>query len=681
MTDKKIQDIDKARIEIENLRKEIIRHQELYYVKESPEISDEDFDFKYRLLQSLESDYPTLGSPESPTSRVGGQVDQRFASVKHLTPMLSLYTETNTTEEGAFGFHARVCKDLHAPSDAQIEYIAELKFDGLAVNLRYEKRLLVCASTRGDGLYGEDVTHTVRTLSSVPSFLPDDAPDLIEVRGEVCMRRSDFEDLNRQQKLLGQKEFVNPRNAASGSVRQLNAEVTRVRPLVFFAYGRGHADASHGEMVAQSQFLDSLEAWGFHVDPRRRVVFGPLCLANFHQEIGSARDQLDFDIDGVVYKVNQFAAQRELGSVSRQPRWAVAHKYPPQQKTTQLNGIDVQVGRTGKLTPVARLAPVFVGGVTVSNVTLHNVFDVRRKQIRVSDVVTVQRAGDVIPEIVAAHGIRRPLYVSNFRMPSSCPSCGSPVLREKGQTDHRCTGGLVCPPQSKQAVLHYAHRRAVDIEGMGEKLVDQLIDGGLVKSLADIYRITMKELISIDRMGEKSAFNILSSIDKAKTPTLPKFIFGLGIRHVGESTAKELSNHFGTLRSIMDASKDELLNAADVGPVVAQSIYDFFLQDSNRKIIEDMKMLGVVWGENKKDDSLPQSLNGKTFVVSGTFSIDRENIKSMIEAYGGKVASSLSKKTNVFIVGDAPSSGKVTKAQDLGIDQWSESDLMREIKK
>ena len=657
---------------ISDLRAEILHHQNLYYLEDAPSISDAEFDAKYQELQALEMEHPTLASPDSPTQRVGGKAADGFKKNKLAVAMLSLYTETDTTSQGALAFDARVRKDLDLIDvDPDVEYVAELKFDGLAMNLRYEDRVLVSATTRGDGEVGEDVTHTVKTIKVIPHRLPADAPDVLEVRGEVYMRKSDFVALNQRNALIGAKIFVNPRNAAAGSVRQLDASVTRDRVLAFFAYGWGEVRGWDKKPSTQEQMLEVFQGWGLPVNENHRVVSGAQALLDFHKDVASLRPQLDFDIDGVVYKVNSLSLQREMGFVSREPKWAVAHKYPAEQKETGLRAIDVQVGRTGKITPVARLEPVFVGGVTVSNVTLHNLFELRRKRVRVGDRVVVQRAGDVIPEIVGAVPAARPVYVSNFRMPVQCPVCGSAVVREKKQSDHRCSGGLFCAAQRKQAVIHYVQRRAVDIEGFGEKLSDQLIEGGIVRALPDIYRLTASQLANVDRMGEKSAVKLLAAIEASKDTKLPRFLFGLGIRQVGESTAKELARHFVTMQAIMDASVEQLLQVDDVGPIVAASIHTFFAQVHNREVVGQLLELGVKWDETKKESVGGQLLAGKTFVITGTLSVNREDIKAMVENAGGKVGGSVSKKTTALIAGDG-AGGKMAKAQELGVAVWTE---------
>ncbi|HET6787588.1 MAG TPA: NAD-dependent DNA ligase LigA, partial [Aquabacterium sp.] len=581
---------------------------------------------------------------------------------------------------GAEAFDARVRRELGLQeSDPPVEYAAELKFDGLALNLRYEQGVLVQAATRGDGEMGEDVTQNIRTIGQIPLRLQGLAPEVLEVRGEVYMRRDDFERLNEQQRERGDKTFVNPRNAAAGAVRQLDPAIAAQRPLSFFAYGLGEV---RGWSVpdTHSDLLDALQAAGLPVCEHRTVAqgaSGERGLVAFHQAMGRLRDQLPFDIDGVVYKVNQRALQERLGFVTREPRWAVAHKYPAQEQLTVVEGIDVQVGRTGKLTPVARLKPVFVGGVTVTNATLHNIFELRRKKVRVGDTVIVRRAGDVIPEVVGTVTTQRDTYVPNFRMPMACPVCGSTVMRERGEVNHRCTGGLFCAAQRKQALLHFAQRRAMDIEGLGEKLVDQLVDGGLVRTLPDLYKLGLIKLAALDRMADKSALNLLAALDKSKQTTLARFLFGLGIRHVGEATAKDLARHFGGIDALMDASVDHLLHVNDIGPVVAQSIRTFFDQPHNREVVEQLRAAGITWPEHDPSEAAtrPLPLAGKTLVLTGTLpTLSREEAKALIEEAGGKVAGSVSKKTHYVVAGEEAGS-KLDKARDLGVPVLDEPGL------
>ena len=663
------------------LRELLHAHAHRYYVLDDPSIPDAEYDKLFAELQAIEAAHPELLTPDSPTQRVLGKVLDGFTPVRHAVPMLSIRTETDTEASGAEAFDARIRRELGlTETDPPVAYAAELKFDGLAINLRYEHGVLVTAATRGDGEQGEDVTQNIRTVGQIPLRLHGAAPEVLEVRGEVYMRRDDFEALNERQRAKGEKTFVNPRNAAAGAVRQLDPAIAAQRPLSFFAYGLGEVKgwdvpATHCTM------LDALQALGLPVCAHRTVALGatgPNGLVAFHQRMGALRDTLPFDIDGIVYKVDSRALQERLGFVSREPRWAVAHKYPAQEQLTQVDGIDIQVGRTGKLTPVARLKPVFVGGVTVTNATLHNLFELRRKRVRIGDTVIVRRAGDVIPEVVGVVAGERPAYVPNFRMPAHCPVCGSTVVREPGEVDHRCTGGLFCAAQRKQALLHFAQRRAVEVEGLGDKLVDQLVDGGLVRTLPDLYKLGVMKLAALDRMADKSAQNIVAALEKSKQTTLPRFLFGLGIRHVGAATAKDLARHFGQIDRIMDAPEEQLLAVRDVGPVVARSIRTFFDQPHNREVVEQLRAAGVTWTEHEPSaaaDAATLPLFGKTLVLTGTLpTLSREEAKALIEEAGGKVAGSVSKKTHYVVAGEEAGS-KLEKAQSLGVPVLDEAGL------
>ena len=673
---------EKVAIKVNALRDQLNQWAHEYYVLDQPSVPDGEYDKVFQQLQALEGAYPELVTPDSPTQRIIGAVLDGLTPVRHAVPMLSIRTETDNEATGAEAFDARIRKELGLePSDPPVEYVAEPKFDGLAMNLRYENGRLVQATTRGDGEVGEDVTHNIRTIRQIPLTLPTHAgvPAVLEVRGEVYMRRDDFDALNQRQEAAGAKSFVNPRNAAAGAVRQLDSGITAQRPLSFFAYGVGEVPApAQGGPVWKTHYemLMQIKAWGFPVAQQVCIAHGAVELVAFHQRMGEQRSSLGYEIDGVVYKVNSLALQRELGFVSREPRWAVAHKYPAEEMTTLLEGIDVQVGRTGKITPVARLAPVFVGGVTVTNATLHNLFEIRKKRVKVGDTVIVRRAGDVIPEVAGRVPGERPAYVPNFHMPKTCPICGSAVVREKGEANHRCTGGLFCPAQRKEAILHFAARRAMDIEGLGGKLVDQLVDGQVVKVLPDLYRLGLVALASLDRMAEKSAQNVLAALEKSKSTTLPRFLFGLGIRNVGESTAKDLAKHFGKLDAIMDASIEELLQVPDVGPVVAASIHTFFAQPHNREVVEQLRACGVHWPEGDVAEKAPQTLAGMTVVLTGTLpTLSREAAKEMLEAAGAKVSGSVSKKTS-YVVAGAEAGSKLEKAQELGVKVLDEAGML-----
>jgi len=676
------------------LAAQLHHHAQRYYVHDAPEIPDAEYDRLFHALQALENAHPELRTPDSPTQRVVGQVLDGFAPVRHPVAMLSIRTETDTTSAGASSFDDRVRRELELPPEAPpVEYNAELKFDGLAMNLRYENGVLVQATTRGDGETGEDVTQNIRTIREIALRLNGPAPAVLEVRGEVYMRRQAFEAMNERQRESGEKAFVNPRNAAAGAVRQLDPAIAAQRPLSFYAYGLGEVQGWTGQPATHSATLDAIAAFGLPVCGDRAVVSGVEGLVAFHQTMGARRDTLAFDIDGVVYKVNSLELQRRLGFVTREPRWAVAHKYPAQEQMTRLNGIDIQVGRTGKLTPVAKLEPVFVGGTTVSNATLHNVFELRRKGVRVGDTVSVRRAGDVIPEVVGRvtgeppgeqagqrpgerQGVR-PVYVPNFRMPLACPVCGSRVVREKGGIDHRCSGGLFCAAQRKQAILHFAGRRALDVEGLGDKLVDQLVDSGLIRTLPELYTLGVAKLAALDRMADKSAANIVAGLEKSKATTLARFLYALGVRHVGEATAKDLAKHFGSVDRVMNATLDQLLAVNDVGPVVAQSIRTFFEQPHNREVVERLRAVGIHWIEHEgaAADSALQPLAGKTLVLTGTLPVlTRDEAKALIEAAGGKVAGSVSKKTH-YVVAGAEAGSKLDKARELGLTVLDEEGL------
>jgi DNA ligase (NAD+) len=676
------------------LRALLNQYAHAYYVNDMPLVPDAEYDRLYQELERIEAAHPALIAPDSPTQRVGAMPLTAFAPVRHTVPMLSIRTETDTTAGGAVAFDQRVRRELGLHDEAPaIEYAAELKFDGLAINLRYEQGLLVQAATRGDGETGEDVTANIRTIGQIPLRLMGCDAAVLEVRGEVYMRRDDFEALNERQRALiaagakNEKTFVNPRNAAAGAVRQLDSAIAARRPLSFFAYGVG--EVRGWEMPAtHSALLDALSSLGLPVCKHRVNATGAKGLVAFHQEIAVLRDTLPFDIDGVVYKVNDRALQAQLGYVTREPRWAVAHKYPAQEQLTQLLDIDVQVGRTGKLTPVAKLAPVFVGGTTVSNATLHNEDEARRKDVRVGDTVIVRRAGDVIPEVVGVVLDQRPVdagppFDLYRHLNGQCPVCGSPIEREAGEADWRCTGGLTCPAQRKQALLHFASRRAMDIEGLGDKLVEQLVDTGLLTSVADIYdrtRLNLESLTSLERMGEKSARNLLDAIETSKVTSLPRFLFALGIRHVGEATAKDLARHFGHIERVIAAPIDALLEVTDVGPIVAESLRHFFDQPQHLAIVQQLRDAGVHWPDaaGVAIDS-PRPLLGKTIVLTGTLpNLSRDDAKALIEAAGGKVSGSVSAKTHFVVAGEAAGS-KLDKAHSLGIEVLDETALLNRL--
>jgi DNA ligase (NAD+) len=654
----------------EKLRRAIERHNRLYYNEAAPEITDAEYDRLFRELVKLEEENPQLRTPDSPTQRVGSAPSESFAPVTHRVPMLSLANAFD--EEDVAAFDRRVRDGLETES---AEYSAELKFDGLAVTLAYEDGLFVQGATRGDGATGEDVTPNLRTVRSIPLRLEArKAPKLLEVRGEVLMTRRDFEIINKRALEAGEKTFVNPRNAAAGGLRQLDPRLTAQRRLSFFAYGVGAVEGFEVP-ATHARLLDALEALGFPVAKERRTVKGVEGLLKFYQEAGARRARLPYDIDGVVYKVNRFADQQKLGFVSRAPRWAVAHKVPAEEATTELLDIDFQVGRTGAITPVARLKPVFVGGTTIVNATLHNEDEIRRKDIWKGDTVVVRRAGDVIPEVarVAKQGDRdRP-----FTMPTKCPVCGSAVERSEDEAVARCTGGLFCPAQRKQALLHFASRRAMDIEGLGDKLVDQLVEGGIVRTPVDLYTLGIAKLAGLERMAEKSASNLVEAIEKSKDASLARFIYALGIRNVGEVTAKDLARHFGKLDNLMDASVEQLLEVRDVGPVVAESIAAFMRERHNREVVERLaRVLRLSESEPAKAASAGP-FAGKIVVLTGTLAaMSRDEAKERIEALGGKVTGSVSKKTDYVVAGEEAGS-KLDKARELGVQVLDEEQFLK----
>lgn len=655
------------------LRNELNRHAHAYYVLDNPSIPDADYDQLFRELQQLEAAHPELATPDSPTQRVGGAPLPEFAQVRHDVPMLSI--NNGFAEEDIRAFDRRVREGLVELHD--VDYACELKFDGLAINLRYVDGLLVQAATRGDGSTGEDVTANIRTVRSIPLRLHGDRPPaVLDVRGEVLMFKADFARLNQRQRDAGQKEFANPRNAAAGSLRQLDPRVTAQRSLRFFAYGIGHLDGAELPDT-HAGLLDWYRTLGIPVCAERAVVRGADGLLAFFADIGSRRPALPYDIDGVVYKLNRVAQQRALGFVSRAPRFALAHKFPAEEATTTVLGIDVQVGRTGAVTPVARLAPVSVGGVTVTNATLHNEDEVRRKDIRIGDSVIVRRAGDVIPEVVANVPERRPVDAREFVMPTACPVCGSTIVRPEEEAVARCSGGWIkCAAQRKGGLLHFVSRRAMDIEGLGEQLVEQLVDRGLVTTPADFYRLGLAALAELDRMAQKSAQNVLDALDKSKSTTLARFIYALGIRHVGESTAKSLARHFGQLDALLQANEAQILEVDDIGPVVAKSILDFLSDPLNRELIEQLRAAGIHWDEHVVERRALH-LAGKTFVLTGTLpTLRRDEAQAMIEAAGGKVSGSVSKKTNYVVAGEEAGS-KLAKAEELGVAVIDEAALMK----
>ncbi len=651
------------------LRDEVDHHNYLYYVLDNPEVPDSEYDRLLRELQRLEAEYPELITPDSPTQRVGAEPLEEFAQVEHALPMLSLdnaFSETEMEE-----FDRRVRERLG--TDEKIAYAAEPKLDGLAVSLRYEKGRLIQAATRGDGSRGEDVTLNVRTIPSIPLRLMGEGwPELLEVRGEVYMPKAGFEALNEKARREGEKSFANPRNAAAGSLRQKDPAITAERPLAFFCYGFGQV-SEDALAATHSESMKRLAGWGLRTSPELKCVRGAEgCLAYF-QALGERRDSLEYEIDGVVFKVDRFDLQEQLGFVSRAPRWAIAHKFPAVEEVTRLLAIDVQVGRTGALTPVARLEPVQVAGVTVTNATLHNEDEIRRKDIRIGDTVIIRRAGDVIPQVVSVVLDRRPADVKAFEMPTVCPVCGSDVERVEGEAVTRCSGNLFCPAQRKEAIKHFASRRAMDIEGLGDKLVDQMVDAEMIADPAGLYALAADQVAAMERMGEKSAANLIDALETSKQTTLPRFLFALGIREVGESTARSLALHFGDLEPLQAASLEALQEVEDVGPIVAEHVVAFFRQPHNLDVIQKLKQAGVHWDPIEVSASA-QPLAGKTFVLTGTLSRPRNQIKEQLQALGAKVAGSVSKKTDYLVAGEEVGS-KLEKAKSLGVTVLNEAGL------
>jgi DNA ligase (NAD+) len=660
---------------VEKLREEINHHNYQYYVLDAPEIPDSEYDRLLRELQELEQKHPDLITSDSPTQRVGATPLSAFAEIKHLQPMLSLNNAFDDQE--VVDFNRRAAEKLGTKN---IVYAAEPKLDGLAISLLYEAGLLIRGATRGDGITGEDVTQNVRTIEAIPLRLRGkNYPSRLEVRGEVVMTRSGFNRLNDLQRKNEGKIFANPRNAAAGSLRQLDSKITATRPLRFYSYAVGLVEG--GEIPeTQTDVLTQLKEWGLPVNPEIRQVTGVEGCLEYYHAIEAKRDHLDYDIDGVVYKVDKLSEQEQLGFVSRAPRWAIAHKFAAQEEMTKLLAIDVQVGRTGALTPVARLEPVYVGGVTVTNATLHNQDEIDRKDIRIGDIVIVRRAGDVIPEVVSSVKSKRPKNAKKFKLPTSCPVCGSEVIRLDNEAVARCTGGLFCDAQRKESIKHFASRKAMDIEGLGDKLVEQLVDAEMVHELSDIYHLDLDSIAGMERMAEKSAQNLLDALEKSKSTSLDRFIYALGIRQVGETTAKTLAKHFGSLPALMEAGEAELIAVPDVGPVVAESISHFFKEPHNASVIKKLLKAGVHWQDVKVDVNKPQPLAGQVFVVTGTLSdMSRDEAKQALQALGAKVTGSVSNKTDYVVVGENPGS-KASKAQALGIEILDENGFKKLLK-
>jgi DNA ligase (NAD+) len=659
--------------EADELRRALEEHNYAYYVLDDPKVPDAEYDRLFRRLKEIEDANPSLATPDSPTKRVGTQKLGQFLEVKHSKPMLSL--ENAFSEEDLTAFDRRVLDRLRAvgiETDV-VDYWSEPKLDGAAVSLRYEKGELVFGATRGDGTTGEDITHNVRTIKAVPLKLRGKrAPDVLEVRGEIFMPKRGFAEMNKRALERGEKTFVNARNAAAGSLRQLDPRLTAERPLDVFFYGVGEISGGRkGTPKAQSAIIEWFQELGLKTCRETELVAGiPGCLA-YYSRIGNKRPELPYDIDGVVYKVNNLDWQEELGFVSRAPRWAIAHKYPAQEELTTVRDVEFQVGRTGALTPVARLEPVFVGGVTVSNATLHNMDELKRKDVRIGDTVIVRRAGDVIPEIAKVILDRRPADAREVTLPSHCPICGSDVKRAEGEAVARCVGGLFCPAQRKEAIRHFASRLAMNIEGLGTKLIDQLVDQGLVSTPADLYGLRTLEVAKLDRLGDKSAEKVVAAISGSKDTSFARFLYALGIREVGRATADALAEHFESIDALIDADEDDLVLVPDVGPVVATSIRNFFGEDQNRVVVSRLLAAGVTWTREPRSRDRSSHLSGKTVVLTGTLRMPRSEAEAKLKALGAKIAGSVSSRTDIVVAGEKPGA-KLEIARKLEIDVWSE---------
>ena len=667
-------DKENIKNKIQELIEKISTFDYQYYVLDNPSISDFEYDKIFKLLVDLENKNPELIRPDSPSQRVGGKALDSFESVIHRQAMLSL---NNAFEEDELiAFDKRIKDDIGID---EVEYAVEPKFDGLAITLTYENGIFVQGATRGDGYTGENVTHNLKTIRSIPTKLNHtNPPKILEVRGEVLMLKKDFELLNQKQESLDEKKFANPRNAAAGSLRQLDPRITATRPLTFFSYGLGVCEPNLN-LKTHTETIQLLKQFNLPISDLSSSVKGVKGLQSFYAKVLKLRDTLPYDIDGVVYKVNSFNYQSELGFVSRAPRWAIAHKFPAEEALTEILDINVQVGRTGAITPVARLKPVFVGGVTVTNATLHNEDEMIRKDVHIGDRVSVRRAGDVIPEIVRVLVDKRPKTIKKFKMPTECPECGSPLIRIDDEAIIRCSGGLICPAQQKQSIIHFASRKAMDIEGLGDKSVEQLVNVGLIQGLPDIYKLELEQLVSLDRMAEKSSQNLLDAIEKSKLTSLPRFIYALGIRNVGESTAKDLAGFYGDVYEIMKQTEESLQLVPDIGPTVAKSISDFFRQTKSREVIESLISLGVHWPKYDIKKSASGIFATKTFVLTGTLpSMSREEAKSIIEMNGGKVVGSVSKKTD-YVVAGSDAGSKLATAQELGVKIISQQELLKLI--
>ena len=667
-------DKENIKNKIQELIEKISAFDYQYYVLDNPSISDFEYDTIFRSLVDLENANPELIRSDSPSQRVGGTALASFESVIHRQAMLSL---NNAFEEAELmAFDKRIKDDIGID---ELEYAVEPKFDGLAITLTYQDGIFIQGATRGDGYTGENVTHNLKTIRSIPTKLNHtNPPKLLEVRGEVLMLKKDFELLNQKQESLGEKKFANPRNAAAGSLRQLDPRITATRPLTFFSYGLGISEPNLN-LKTHTETIQLLKKFNLPISDLSTSVKGVKGLQSFYDKVLKLRDSLAYDIDGVVYKVNSFNYQNELGFVSRAPRWAIAHKFPAEEAVTEILDINVQVGRTGAITPVARLKPVFVGGVTVTNATLHNEDEMIRKDVHIGDIVSVRRAGDVIPEIVRVLLDKRPKTITKFKIPTECPECSSPLVRIDDEAIIRCSGGLICPAQQKQSIIHFASRKAMDIEGLGDKSVEQLVTVGLIHGLPDIFKLELQQLVSLDRMAEKSGQNLLDAIEKSKLTSLPRFIYALGIRNVGESTAKDLAGFYGDLNEIMKQTEESLQLVPDIGPTVAKSISDFFMQTKNREVIKSLIELGVHWPKHDIKKSASGIFATKTFVLTGTLpSMSRDDAKSIIEMNGGKVAGSVSKKTD-YVVAGSDAGSKLATAQELGVKIISQEELLKLI--
>lgn len=658
--------------EIDELRKQLGYHSYRYYALDNPEITDAEYDRLMRRLQELEAQYPESITPDSPTQRVGSAPLTAFQTVVHEMPMLSL--DNAFSDEELLAFNQRILDRLKISGD--VEYACELKLDGIAVSLLYRDGVLVRGATRGDGTNGEDITQNVRTINSIPLRLQGEGyPTLLEVRGEIYMPKAGFNALNDKARAAGEKLFVNPRNAAAGALRQLDSKVTASRPLEMCAYSVGWVDGG-GLPDTHAGILSALKTWGFLTNRETAVAASIQQAMEYYRRIGEKRDSLAYDIDGIVFKVNSRNLQDQLGFISRAPRWAIAYKFPAQEESTTLLEVEFQVGRTGAVTPVARLQPVFVGGVTVSNATLHNRDEIQRLGLKVGDTVIVRRAGDVIPQIVQVIEAKRPFDAREIVFPEFCPVCNSPVETVADEAVARCSGGLVCAAQRKEAIKHFAARKAMNVEGLGDKLVEQLVDLGLVNTLADIYNLSREQLAGLDRMGEKSADNILLALENTKKTTLAKFIFALGIREVGEATARNFANYFGSFEALAAADEENLQKVPDVGPVVAHFVAEFFSQESNREAVEKLRAAGIYWDniEVASPEALP--LNGLTYVLTGTLeALSRDDAKAHLLALGAKVAGSVSAKTDYVVAGPGAGS-KLAKAEELGLKVMDEAGLL-----